>query len=223
MYLRPLLVLKSTVISTLGLAAMNSLMNPRRMTTTSLSTVCTITFEYPFEMIFIWYTIRLSAFSRTLFTTPESYILVWPAPVITFLVTFVTQYWCFHELELTNFQIMNSFSLVLFISSVRNDWQHHWCELEFHNQTRFADQMIQIFSPTLLEIWLKAQCIDRSRYQFFEHCKILPSLLFCQWLIKKNQMLNHMKVKEPETWLSQTSRSQLRPSSIDFQCMPDHL
>ena len=51
-----------------------------------------------------------------------------------------------------------------------------------------------------LEIWLKAQCIDQSRYQFFEHCKILPSLLFYQWLIKKNnQMLNQMKVKKPET------------------------
>ena len=124
MSLHLLLVLKSTVISALGLAAMNSLMNPRRITTTSLWTMCTIVFEYPFEMIsLIWHTIRLSASSRTLFTTPESYILVWPAPVITFLVRFVTQYWCFHELELTNFQIMNSFSLVLFISSVRNDWQ----------------------------------------------------------------------------------------------------
>ena len=124
MYLRHLLVLKSTVISTLGLAAMNSLMNPRRMTTTSLSTVWTIIFEYPFGMIsLIWHTIRLSASSRTLFTTPESYILVWPDSVITFLVPFVTQYWCFHELELTNFQIMNSLCLVLFILSVRNDWQ----------------------------------------------------------------------------------------------------
>ena len=40
MYLRLLLVLKSTVTSELGLAVMNSLMNPRSMTTTSLSTVC---------------------------------------------------------------------------------------------------------------------------------------------------------------------------------------
>ena len=77
MYLRLLLVLKSTVVSTLGLAAVNSLMNPRRMRTTSLSTVCTIIFQYPFEMMsLIWHTIRLSASSRTLFTAPESYIIV---------------------------------------------------------------------------------------------------------------------------------------------------
>ena len=124
MYLRPLLVLKSTVIWTQGLTAINSLMNPRRMTTTLLSTVCTIIFEYPFEIISLtWHTIRVSASSSKLFTRPGSYMVVLPASVITFLVPFVTQYWCFHELELTNFQIMNSFSLVLFISLVRNDWK----------------------------------------------------------------------------------------------------
>ena len=103
---------------------MNSPMNQRRMTMTSLSTVCTIIFEYPFQVIsLIWHTVRLSVSSRTLFTTPELYIPVWLASIITFLVPFVAQYWCFHELELTNFQIMNSFGLVLFISSVRNDSQ----------------------------------------------------------------------------------------------------
>ena len=72
----------------LGLAAMNSLMNPRRRTRYHCQS--TIIFEYPSDMIsLIWHTIRLSASFRTLFTTPESCILVWPASVITFLVCYL--------------------------------------------------------------------------------------------------------------------------------------
>ena len=173
---------------------MNSLMNPRRMTTASLSAVCTIIFAYPFEMIsLVWHTIRLSTSSRTLFTTPESYRLAWPASVVTFVLPFLTQYWCFHELELTNFQIMNSFSLVLFISPVRNDRQ----------ASLYWSVMISI-------IWALQDC----------------AIFIILSMTNKDEskgMLNEMKVKEPETWLSQTSRSQLCPSSSDLQCMPDHL
>ena len=106
-----------------GLPAMNSLMNLRRRTRYCCQ-------QYHYFWISFWNDITYMAHNTTVSLLQDTIHDTWIVYTCLaslryniFSVPFVLQYWCFHELEVTNFQIMNSFSLVLFISSVRNDWQ----------------------------------------------------------------------------------------------------